>query len=92
MLISNLGFKSEGVKDETGGSLCIEGSNIPNCIGEMGTKCVFCGSGFGVSHNESSCEAYTVDMNCRMLNSFGTCMNCWYAYYWDTNQCKLSGG
>jgi len=76
---------------------CDKASAITNCDkhGNSGQtiECYTCNSDYAVKYDKSGCASYTVDSNCRSLQSDNTnCRECWYSYYWDATKCLLKSG
>jgi len=92
--------KSGSTYDSTnsqGSTNCTSYSGIANCdyfmmTGASTHTCYACKSKYAVANNDASCVSYTTDSNCRKLQSGNVnCRECWDAYYWNTNKCKLYG-
>lgn len=95
------GFISSGTKISAtntattvlGYSACTATGAITNC--ELGdfqtpTKCYTCKSGYAVVTAATSCKAFTLDSNCRLLGTGDAeCVECWMAYYFNLTKCIL---
>lgn len=84
--------------NNAGSKSCAKNLAITNCHAVIGLsdgsyQCYHCKENYAVASTNTSCESFTLDPNCRTLNS-GTkgCHYCWHSYYWDNIHCILEGG
>jgi hypothetical protein len=81
--------------NHTGSTECHKNVPIIGCEYVITTQtssymCYSCEPGSAVSHSRFSCISFTLDQNCRTLNSSAVyCHYCWHSYYWDQSLCKL---
>jgi hypothetical protein len=82
--------------NHTGSTECHRNVPIAGCEYVMTTQtssymCYSCEIDHAVSHTGFSCISFSLDKNCRTLNSSAVyCHYCWHSYYWDQTLCKLS--
>merc|ERR1711884_12505 len=73
---------------------CTQTGAISNCSMSNPhdkTKCQVCAANYAVSHsNDTSCAAFTTDVNCRKLGDATTFKECKDGYYFDSKTCVLA--
>lgn len=68
---------------------------IGNCeltrqVAASSHMCYACEKGYAVDFAQTGCIAWTIDSNCRRLQSGSKdCYYCWHSYFWASNVCKL---
>jgi len=74
---------------------CTTDLGITNCsrgTNAVLTDCYVCKSEFAVaSANDTSCETFTADANCRKLSSTW-CKECKMSYFFNSQMCTLKAG
>jgi len=98
------GFEFGGTKIEAtldtvikaiGYTTCVTMAAVANCnegIFHDKANCYVCKSEFAVaSANDTSCETFTADANCRKLSSTW-CKECKMSYFFNSQMCTLKAG
>jgi hypothetical protein len=81
--------------NSTGSEVCTKGMGIGNCeltrqVGASSHICYACEKNYTVDFDQTGCIAWTIDSNCRRLQTGNKdCYYCWHSYFWASNVCKL---